>query len=410
MRSKKNLVIICNSCYPVPSATGLLAMNCIRYLADDYDVRVISVQNSKKSFYKYRADGYELYTVGNLRLSTFYDVASKIHDARGFQKKLYQCVRFLTRVSGWVVRTFIHFDNYKWFERKAYKLLKKLNKEKKIDCIISVSEPIRAHIAAMKFKSQNPDVRWVCYWGDLYATDYFRSNIFWSVDRMNDLEKRIVYRADYILSNSEIYEHYREISTKAPISAVLYTLKERLLAENVPEAPESKKFIYFGSLSYTMRNPEYMLRLFLNSDYVLELYTAGCEDMIENYVEKSNGRIKAFGFVDQDQLKKRIREANVIINLGNSDPDFIPSKTLELLSYKKRILDLYYGDNEETPISKYPLLVRVANNTDIEEAKRKIDGFLQEKLPQIASDDLRNLFCDYTEERAQNIVRGAVIQ
>ena len=76
MNAKRELIVICNNCYPVPSATGLLALNCINYLHEEFNVRVIAVQDRNHCYYKNNMGTYELYTVKNHRLGIYYTTNS----------------------------------------------------------------------------------------------------------------------------------------------------------------------------------------------------------------------------------------------------------------------------------------------------------------------------------------------
>jgi len=415
---KKEMVIITDLYYPKTSATAALALNCVDYLDDEYNIRIIAVQEGNYKASGMKIGGAFLYTLSQWRLKWAQLAEERARISKGVVCLINRCSYFLARCVGRVQSLFFVLDNRWWYQRKAYSTLKKLEKEKHIDSILSVSIPIEAHIAAEKYKKQHSEIWWVSYWGDLFACDNCKLNIFISLSSMKRLERRLIHNSDAVLTTEEIVDILKQrvmAEDVKKVKSVPYVMKQSILDDGfVSSTPmgDIVNCVYMGSLYKDIRNPEYMLKLFAsekNTRFILDLYTEGnCDNIVHKYVNKSEGKIAEHGLVSPKKLLNILKNAHVLINIDNTISTSNPSKLLELMSYKKPILDFCYNDREGI-IDQYPLAIKIKKDTDFDEALKKMNFLIDSDIAtKVDAKYMMDKFGNYTEKNVSCIIKSSV--
>lgn len=412
---KKELVIITNACYPIYSATGALAIQAAKYLNDEYHVRVIALQDGKNKVWGTSPEGIELYTISQWRYRLNQIAAKKSKNSTGIKSKVYKSVYWMTRILGKLQSIFFVLDNQWWYTNKAYRVLNQLNADKKIDAVLSVSAPVEAHFAARRFKKKNPHIHWCSYWGDLFSGKNFKQNIFVSQKCMEEIENKLIQVSDYVLATEEVYEVYRKRNLKIQgMNYVPYILNEELLQhkhEHVERNDGKVIFTCMGSLNKMMRNPTYMLDVFSNlpDNYILNLYTGGCEKMVQEYAKKKPNNIRVHGRVPYLMLVDNMMKSDVLINIGNAFASSVPSKVMELMSCRKPILDFFYPGQRMDLLDHYPVVLRVEMGEGVEAATSRIKEFAN-SVQGISVDyqTITKLFSKNMEQNACIIVNQAL--
>jgi hypothetical protein len=378
---KKELVIITNTCYPVYSATGVLAVRAAKYLNAEYQVRMIALQDGEKRVWGMAPEGIELYIISQWRYKLNQLAANRCKKTTGIESKIYKCLYWLTRILGKLQSVFFVLDNQWWYEHKAYRLLNKLDADRKIDAILSVSAPIEAHFAANRFKKKHSDIYWCSYWGDLFSGRNFKQNIFVSLERMKAIENNLILSSDYVLATEEVYSIYQQRDLKSNgMNYVPYILNEELLQqkhEREKNANNNVVFTCMGSFNKLMRDPKYMLDVFtkLPDNYILDLYTGGCEELVQEYARKKPANIRVHGRVPYHVLVDNMMKSDVLINVGNSVMSSVPSKMMELMSCRKPILDFFYPGQRMELLDQYPEVLRIEMGDNLADVIPKIEVF-----------------------------------
>lgn len=384
---KKELVIITTICWPISSAPGNIALNCAKYLDSDYNIRVIALQSGKNAMNGEKYRNVKLYTLTQWRLRWSQIMQESVERSSGAKKIICGCAYFLLRAFGRIQSLIFILDNCWWFQKKAYKKLEELNSNKKIDTIISINAPIEAHIAADKFKLSHSEVKWISYWVDLFASKNYKLNLFITMNQMKKLEERLISHSDFVLTTEEIFNVFAKRiphSLQYKIKAIPYTLRDHIIEKDYYKEIDDSGSVHFaciGSFYRKIRNPEYMLKLFAsayNDKYFLHLYTRGeCQDIVDKYVSQGRGKIKYHGIVGAEELQTVLSQTHVLINIENTLEECNPSKLLELVSYRKPILDFCYNEQPNPILSKYPLCLRIKNSDDLETVMCELDTFLR---------------------------------
>lgn len=264
---KKELVIIAGSCYPINSATGGLAIKCAEYLDDYFNIRLISIQEGNCYAYDKQIKNFKLYTLTQWRLRLAQNSFAKSQNSKGLKRRFNLLLNYMARALGRIESAFFTLDNMAWYEKKAVSLMKTLDEEKRIDAVLSFCMPIESHFAAEIFKYKIHDVRWVSYWGDLFANAPMKLNVFTSINKMRKIQGRLLKNSDAVLCTQEILNELRDTVDEGDttIVAVPYVMKKSVLAEESTEEQNSReeiKFVYMGAFYRDIRNPERMLQMF----------------------------------------------------------------------------------------------------------------------------------------------------
>ena len=290
----------------------------------------------------------------------------------------------------------INYDNlYMWLCEQ---------KNDKYDLIISVSYPFyiqkQAHIIQKKMNIK----RWIMYLLDPYA-----DNIH---DYKDTRRKRIREEKKLFKSCTNIFA-VEELITKRRYSPInrfvnkIDYIPTHLLANNTEysNVRDTKKvhFVYAGTFYKDIRNPEKLLQIFtcLPDNYILSLYSAGCDDIIDKYKEVLGERLNANGFVSGDAYKRIIQNADILVDVGNTVSNQVPSKILDYCSYGKPILHFVNCAEEVVSqrFSQYPFFLNADYNGDNANICSMIIGFSEKSVgKKVDYSLLRSCFGECTVE------------
>lgn len=327
----------------------------------------------QKSAYKYEKS--------NDSKLLFHDVSNWSNDLRNYANycithkkniKIFQVVLFLVRLFGVIMTPFVYPSRLYWLKNKYYEELNKINNRERIDVIISVSMPTCTHLAAMKFKNEHPETKWITYSTDpftFYETSY-HGVLFKRKRKARNFQIEQAYynTADINVLTEELYDSALNDFhvNKEKLLCFPYVLKEIEVPKIKPLGLNGKiKIVYAGALNSVIRNPEYMLSVLSKVDGItLFLFQSGdCDSIIRKYTSE---KIIVNGLVKRDAYLSLIyKEADILLNIGNNSELQAPSKMLELLSTGKPIINFYYKkDNQYKMIEKYPFGLNIGRNED----------------------------------------------
>lgn len=349
---KKHLAIICGVMYPNASATGICARRFADILSTDYDIDMICMASDSITA-EVESNNIKIYALsgGTLKREAHsVGVVKKLHHICGQ-------VQIKTRFLG----------NLHWFADCALKKLIEIDKKRRIDAVFSVCSPLAAHVAAMNFKRKNESVRWVAYTVDLYATPERIRPVGYSFSKIAEKEINILERADAVFLSEEIFGNHPEMVDRfRNVSRLPYVIPERDQRQDEGNSIFEKdniNCVFAGSFYSSIRNPKTMLETFckINDDrIILHLYSSGCDEIVEKHTSNCKNII-AHGRVSQGVIKKVYEDADVLINIGNANEDFVPSKTFEYIGTGKPIINFYYGSKPDSAMERYPIAVNISN-------------------------------------------------
>lgn len=383
----KRLVIIAGIVYPDPTPPGKIALQFAEVLKKHFDVSMIIMQSSLVQIDNEEINGIKLYSVFGLRYFLELWFQNIFNNTKYLPiKKLSKLSVILLKGIGRIQSMVIFPNNLRWYYKGTLRKLKKLNSEQKIDVIFSICSPFPAHMAAQKFKEMNKEVKWVTYTVDPYATSERLNNIALFQKYRNNynlkFESLIYSKSDYNLVSEEVFqfesnlfEEYKHKTTSLP-----YLLSKP--GEKSGNYFEKTKvnLVFAGRFYEDIRNPDFLLASFLKiSDNSIQLHLfsqSNCEHIVDQYINISGGRIIKHPLVSIDEVLNVLLDADVLINVGNSNSSFKPSKTFEYISTGKPIINFYRNNNFDEVLLKYPLAIQINENEQTHlESSRQIEEF-----------------------------------
>ena len=393
---KKHLAVLCGVYYPAPSPTGLCTKRYLSLLRYSFDIDVICISSAEKPMLA-EEDGVRVYALLGKRMKT---------ERRGGT-----LTRAAAHAIGVVQMKTAVLGNLTWFREQALARLKEIHSERPVDAVLSVCSPFAAHCAARKFKRENPKVRWCAYTVDPYAADGRIRPLFYSKERLAAFECEVSAGADVLLLSEEVYAVRSDIrGCGADCRKLPYLLPE--LSDAAPAEPafskENINCVYAGRFYPKLRNPELMLQAFhavSNPDIRLHLYSTGCEDIVNQY-SAQDSRILPHAPVSYEKIREIYKSADVLVNVENSSPEFLPSKLFEYIAACRPIVSFGSGQSREL-LKAHPAALHISCT---EEAEKDLQQFLETKRGvTIAADEIERLYERHSQNSIRSILTDALL-
>ncbi|MGD9679060.1 MAG: hypothetical protein AB7V16_12020 [Vulcanibacillus sp.] len=414
----KHLVLVVGQYYPNPSPTGKCAKQYISLLKDDYKIDVIYIQYGLDKYFNKVIDSETVYGLSNWRLliETWFQEVSK-ESKHNILSTLFNAGVMLMKIIGRIQSIIFFPNNLRWFYKKAYKTLCKIHYDNPIDVVFTVNSPFSAHLAGELFKKKFKDVRWIAYTVDPYYVG-FKNKRFGFVRKSKkalEAERKILSKADMNLISEEIYENSKILyeNNIDKVDVLPYLIEYYNFKSEHRFDSNKINLVYAGRFYQDIRNPEYLLRTFLslqNTDIILHLYTTSdCERLINDYVNKSEGRIIRHEMVDSFEIKKVYASADFLINVGNSILEFKPSKTFDYISTGKPIIHFFQNGIIDEVLMRYPLSLQVDTQDQVIINNKKIIEFIHLNKGKIANKkEIEEGFYCYSSKNIKSILYSSV--
>jgi len=247
----------------------------------------------------------------------------------------------------------------------ALKQAATLLRQRHYNVMISVSLPFTGHVVGVRAHSIQPEARWIVDAGDpfCYLEDTPTNNHF-LYRRLNYSMERAVFRkSDAVVVTTEptlttYAALFPESASKIHVIPPLATNSQgNDKAGPLWQGRDKIRLLYVGTLYHGIRNPGFLLQLFRKlletglSERV-ELHFVGrlhdSETYFEPYRSLIGHNIFLHGLVDHDRARRAMKEADVLVNIGNNTPYQLPSKIVEYASAGKPILNLIKSDRDSS--------------------------------------------------------------
>jgi glycosyltransferase involved in cell wall biosynthesis len=417
----KRVVVLAGVYFPNPSPTGLCAKRIVDILKDSFEVYVIFLKTSSADYSGTIIEGVHLYTVDSWR-STSHEIYSSINGkAESKLKKIIDSsAKFSLRGLGRLTSITNNSGPLSWYKGKALQVLATINAEKPISYLISVCSPFAAHLAAMEFHAEYRQITWVTYTVDPISepdsSSGKRRGCAFIKRQRRSAEKMIYEQADHNLVSEEVFSEYNELfqNVQVKVTAVPYIIKPMDWKRSEERSGEQIILLYAGRFYRNLRNPEYLFRTFLLADdrrLVLHLYsTSDCEDLLKKYGRISDGRIKRFDTVPQEEIVLKMHNADILVSVGNNSDAFKPSKIFSYIASGKPVVHFYHGNARDSIFDKYPLALQLAQaENQILENSRKLQSFCAEcKGKSIQAEEISRLYPSNSEEYFSELLSAAM--
>ena len=295
----------------------------------------------------------------------------KLATAKGLKKVWYKGVLLFKKAvhySGMLFRLYSYSPKLK---QKTFRVLKQLDKEKKIDVVIPCGEPHDAIFAGLAFKKKHPSVTFLPYQLDRYANG---NSLYKFPKLQKGLTKRNLKKEEEVLMYAKklyvlkpIYPHYQDkrfamyqdkiVSTEHPL------LVQHPCVNAVGKDDMRITVMYAGSLDKTLRNPKCWLETLQCIQQKNELpilhkmFSFGnCQDILSQYEKGLESCFINAGKISYDQVIKEYQSTDFILTIGNNSKEEVPSKIFDCMSYGKPMIHLYYCEEDPSIpyLQRYP--------------------------------------------------------
>ena len=264
--------------------------------------------------------------------------------------------------------------------------VKRIIKERNINCLISVSLPVTYHICARMALSANDGVEWLPICFDPFA--YSQEISLEEQRKRAKLEVQEFSKAQRVFILEESKNDYEKSSIKEKfVFFNLPNVRNLMVSEKKIELFNENDIncLFLGNLFFSVRNPEYLFNIFCKmKDARIKLFVIGgvYGDFPKDYFSKwetlSDGTIKCFGRVDSQTAIDLINAADILVNIGNTTTNQCPSKILDYISSGKPILNVSKGSQCAALkyLKDYPLSYTVFEDSILEEDVHQIEKFI----------------------------------
>ncbi len=259
-----------------------------------------------------------------------------------------------------------------WYFPAAKKAMQLVVKNQH-DRLISVSHPFTGHLIGLKLKKKYPQIKWLVDIGDPFCfLEETPTNNFRLYRELNyRYEEKVFNNADAVSVTThgtlEKYsEIFPEVAQKIYVIPPLLPYLDNLLKEQpIFSGDQEIRLAFFGTLYRTIRNPAFLLRLFYDLLQTrvgdkLELHFFGnthdCNESFAEYSELINDRIFFHGRINREKALCAMKQADILVNLGNNTSYQLPSKVVEYVSTGNPVLNIAKSQNDSSVafFSKYP--------------------------------------------------------
>ena len=309
-----------------------------------------------------------------------------------------QVARLGYKVSQAIWRSLYWPDYACLWRRVAVKRARELLVDERLDALITVSLPFTGHLVGLDLKGEFPRIPWLADAGDPFCfMDQTPVNNFLLYRRANfRADRRVFSRADAITvttpeTRAEYGSRFTDSLRKMSVIPPLFssTRDDTFMAARAP-VDGVRRLVYAGTLYRSIRNPQGLLKLFcglLEKDPRWQLHFVGalhdCQAVFKPFEQMFLRQIFMHGSITRSQALERLREADLLVNLGNASAYQLPSKVVEYAMLRRPVLNLttIAEDTSANFFRKYPLALTIQENSgaNIADQVERLTRFLASK-------------------------------
>lgn len=377
-----NVLLITHSYWPdvSPRATRWTAVS-EEFARRGIDVTVVAATSPEAGSFAIR-NGVKIHRVGSGLVESMRtklsgkmktsDVGSTLRSSTSLKKKLKGFVRnALKRLHDTFWKSLYWPDHTALWCRPATKKTCEVLNSEEFDVLISSSFPFSGHWVGHNVKKKFANLPWVIDVGDPFTfLEHTPPNNYRLYRKKNDRLERMIYKeADAISVTTEgtlekYVDRYPECESKIRVIPPL--------APDVTNTAKTRnnengrlQLVYLGTLYKNIRSPKPVLELFrqlqqrpLQKEIELHFYGIykSCLEDFEPYSNLVGEKIHLHGQVSYREASTAMRNADVLVNIGNRTSFQLPSKVVEYAATGKPVLNFasIEGDSSEVFLSRYP--------------------------------------------------------
>lgn len=242
----------------------------------------------------------------------------------------------------------------------------------------------------------------------LYQVDPLAENEIYlnnNESQLQTYEKALYQAVDHVFTTPIIYKTKEKLGwDMSSVTAVEFPLSLGSVSQKKPNSRDEIRCVYAGYLYGKLRDASFTLDLFSKlTDPRIRLYIVGKgqEQLLRTYESgQLKGRMLILGEKTATECDEILSEADVLINIGNTVSNQVPSKLLHYISFGKPILNITACKDCPTLsyTKRYPLSLDVADTkTADEKTVKTVCQWLQENYQRTVEHvEIMQLFEDCT--------------
>ena len=275
--------------------------------------------------------------------------------------------------------------------------------------ILSVINPVDAHFIASRIKTDRE--KWVLYYLDSFV---FNEAYTGAPERRMSTERRWARKADGVIHSAGMREEnarhgYDPFGDLPQIDVPLpnFEIHESDFVGDTRHADSDKIILRYTGMFYSnIRRPDELLRFLDTLDpdrYSVEFYGPCC-DYMRMHFQKMPACLHLMGTVSAQKCRELTASADILLNVGNTTANQVPSKIFEYIASGKPVLNFYTNENEPglAYLRRYPCAHSVRNADEV--TQRDLEELLQTSGT-ITPQKLREI---YAECLCENVVQRIV--
>lgn len=248
------------------------------------------------------------------------------------------------------------------------KRLRALCLENRYDWVVSVAYPFANHLVAAKWTPTPTKLAF-------YNLDpYWNNGTYPSqLAEVRAAEEAAVYqKANCVFCTPEQQADYQTETFRALAHKIHPLPYPKLVRPKVQQAcpiqfnPECINLLYLGTVYGDIRKPEALFKLFQHAAEIepkLRLYIVGkkfgadADRYLTEYKAKLGEKLQCYSPIPPEQTVDLLLRADVLVNMGNTVQNQMPSKVVEYISTGKPILNISASEtcNTLVVLKRYPL-------------------------------------------------------
>lgn len=300
------------------------------------------------------------------------------------------------------------------------KYAKQLHKLYIFDCVITEHYGYNTLQTGLFLKRLYPQLKYVPLLWDPIVGQEITAKLpkCLSHSRINNVENKVGELADIIISTVAMQKYYLQYgdrySTKRcflDIPSILQPTAE-VQTDYLNLIKLDKINIVFSGYIDSHRDPIPILNLLnncINAEHMnILFFCRGVDDGTKSFWKKSfKGDIIFHEYIPLPQLHTIYRHADFLLNISSLNPNLIPSKIFEYMSFGKSIISVYVtdGDSAQKYLDKYPESCVIDLKKDIAESVKKIEMFLSKKHSIVDFKIVQDLFPNNTPLKYINVIK-----
>lgn len=395
-------VLFITSYYKGNYAISSCLRNIFKIMCEQVDIEVAHMDLNDAYVEKLPLKLHHIYNcVDNLKFKE--KINRILKDEKGFKK--------ITRLFMYIASRIIMRINispktsYAINEAISCKEIDKLISKGEYDCIVSVCAHFSNHYIASKLKKKYKNLKWIAYYFDPYS--------FSMIDKKNEEAKKkfeyeVLSGADRIVLTNQLKSEFESSFLKKFLSKSVVCEFPNVLNRVANEKNTVIKFdenkincVFTGWIYSGIRDPEYFLEFLDKADENIKFYIVGGIHQMDGWepYSKHKGikdKLEIVGTVSMEESFKILSEADIVVNLGNSVKNQLPSKIFDYMSVSKPIINVCrIKDCPTLPyMNKYPCVLNLFEGENISEEKiSEFNMFCKEaKHTEIIFDEIREKF------------------